>query len=311
VCWLANSFSLSDQYVIPGNIIYKQRGTIWHPGENTIMGRDHTIHAAVAGYVKYYRDPNRHPDRQYIGVVFNRDDKLPYPPGTPRRRKLNLAAVPRKDEAPTGEIMSPSGIPLAVTRHDPIPEPEPKPNTTVKAQPETNESASPSEQPVALTDGNSVILRLIQEKLQARAKREAKEEAKRLLKERQLKERMATRVLRLQSNYSYRETNWDIGRLVGDAGTLIGTEETGESRKSKFRLRKRKRRVYFKHIKSRREARAARRREHRRRVQAKRERLLLERAEAAAKEQAEKNAAAAAAAAAAGGTTADQGKVEA
>src|SRR5687768_12904031 len=60
----------TDQFVIPGNILYKQRGTLWWPGENCIMGRDHTIHAMATGYVKYYRDPARHPDRKYIGVVF-------------------------------------------------------------------------------------------------------------------------------------------------------------------------------------------------------------------------------------------------
>lgn len=58
------------------------------------MGRDHTIVARQPGYVRYYRDPARHPDRKYIGIVFNSEDKLPYPPNAPRRRKLGLIAVP-------------------------------------------------------------------------------------------------------------------------------------------------------------------------------------------------------------------------
>ena len=57
----------ADQFVIPGNIIYKQRGSLWWPGENCIMGRDFTIHSMATGYVKYYRDPEKHPDRKYIG----------------------------------------------------------------------------------------------------------------------------------------------------------------------------------------------------------------------------------------------------
>ena len=69
---------------------------MWHPGENALKGRDHTIHAAVEGYVKYYRDPQLHPTRQYIGVAFNRDDTLPYPKDAPRRRKLGMVAVTRK-----------------------------------------------------------------------------------------------------------------------------------------------------------------------------------------------------------------------
>jgi large subunit ribosomal protein L27 len=39
--------------VIPGNIILRQRGTKWHPGENVGMGRDHTIFAKVEGEVTF------------------------------------------------------------------------------------------------------------------------------------------------------------------------------------------------------------------------------------------------------------------
>jgi len=41
--------------VIPGNIIIRQRGTKWHPGENVDMGKDHTIFAIVEGNVKFYK----------------------------------------------------------------------------------------------------------------------------------------------------------------------------------------------------------------------------------------------------------------
>ncbi|ORY72100.1 ribosomal L27 protein-domain-containing protein [Pseudomassariella vexata] len=104
-----------DSYVIPGNIIYKQRGTKWFPGENVGMGRDHTIYALTTGYVKYYRDPAKHPDRQYIGVVFNKEDKLPYLPHCMRRRKLNMTAsiIPQRASEPE---LSPSGIPNQVVR---------------------------------------------------------------------------------------------------------------------------------------------------------------------------------------------------
>jgi large subunit ribosomal protein L27 len=56
------------------------------------MGRDHTIYALEHGFVKYYRDPARHKTRKYIGVVFTRDEVLPYEPTAPRRRKLNMVA---------------------------------------------------------------------------------------------------------------------------------------------------------------------------------------------------------------------------
>ena len=83
--------------MIPGNIIFRQRGTKWHPGENASMGRDHTIYATQPGFVKYYADPARHPKRRYIGVVFERNQTLPTPPNAARRRRLGLVAVRRTD----------------------------------------------------------------------------------------------------------------------------------------------------------------------------------------------------------------------
>ena len=41
--------------VIPGNIIIRQRGTKWHPGENVGMGKDHTIFATSEGKVAFRR----------------------------------------------------------------------------------------------------------------------------------------------------------------------------------------------------------------------------------------------------------------
>ncbi|KAF4626508.1 hypothetical protein G7Y89_g11647 [Cudoniella acicularis] len=91
-----------EQYVIPGNIIFRQRGTLWFPGENCAMGRDHTIYATESGYVKYYKDPEKHPKRQYIGVVFERSQVLPLPRNSMRRRKLNMTAT--KMEVPPVEL---------------------------------------------------------------------------------------------------------------------------------------------------------------------------------------------------------------
>ncbi len=43
------------EYVIPGNIIVRQRGTRFHPGLNVGIGKDHTIFATIAGYVVFER----------------------------------------------------------------------------------------------------------------------------------------------------------------------------------------------------------------------------------------------------------------
>jgi len=51
--------------VIAGNILVRQRGTKWHPGENVGLGRDHTIFALVDGRVEFRRKAK---DRVHISV---------------------------------------------------------------------------------------------------------------------------------------------------------------------------------------------------------------------------------------------------
>lgn len=41
--------------VIAGNIIIRQRGTKWKPGQNVGLGRDHTIFALIDGKVQFQR----------------------------------------------------------------------------------------------------------------------------------------------------------------------------------------------------------------------------------------------------------------
>ena len=41
--------------VVAGNIIVRQRGTKWHPGQNVGLGRDHTIFALIDGRVQFQR----------------------------------------------------------------------------------------------------------------------------------------------------------------------------------------------------------------------------------------------------------------
>ncbi|KAI1199200.1 ribosomal L27 protein-domain-containing protein [Nemania serpens] len=126
-----------DSYVITGNIIYKQRGTKWHAGENCGLGRDHTIFALASGYVRYYRDPKKHPKRQYIGVVFNKEDKLPYPVNARRKRKLNMVAAPVVPLQAEPEL-SPSGIPNTVVRKGIGRKPHPRDERHIKLAPDSS-----------------------------------------------------------------------------------------------------------------------------------------------------------------------------
>ncbi|KAI1005366.1 hypothetical protein K3495_g2852 [Podosphaera aphanis] len=112
-----------EEYVIPGNIIFRQRGTHWFPGENAGMGRDHTIFAKVHGYVKYYKDPGKHPKRQYIGVALERHHVLPYDPRAPRPRRLNMT-VEKMDPAEFQKLLTPESSVHAVEIVVPEQQPE-------------------------------------------------------------------------------------------------------------------------------------------------------------------------------------------
>ena len=54
------------ELVIPGNIIARQRGTKWHPGEGVGMGVDHTIFAKRTGHVKF---DTKRGGRTFISVM--------------------------------------------------------------------------------------------------------------------------------------------------------------------------------------------------------------------------------------------------
>ena len=43
------------QFVLAGNILYRQRGTHIHPGTNVGIGKDDTLYATVDGKVKFER----------------------------------------------------------------------------------------------------------------------------------------------------------------------------------------------------------------------------------------------------------------
>lgn len=52
------------EYVIPGNIIIRQRGTKVHPGENVGLGKDYTIFSLIEGQVSFESKRGR----KYVSV---------------------------------------------------------------------------------------------------------------------------------------------------------------------------------------------------------------------------------------------------
>jgi large subunit ribosomal protein L27 len=55
-----------SEAVQAGNILVRQVGTKFHPGENVGMGKDYTLFALKDGTVKYSRTRG---DRRYVSIV--------------------------------------------------------------------------------------------------------------------------------------------------------------------------------------------------------------------------------------------------
>ncbi|QSA97352.1 50S ribosomal protein L27 [Methylococcus sp. EFPC2] len=55
------------QVVAAGNIIVRQRGTQFHPGDNVGIGKDHTLFATAEGRVLFHvKGPQK---RKYVSIV--------------------------------------------------------------------------------------------------------------------------------------------------------------------------------------------------------------------------------------------------
>ncbi|MGH6872075.1 MAG: 50S ribosomal protein L27 [Rhizomicrobium sp.] len=54
------------QAIAAGNVIVRQRGTKFHPGDNVGMGKDHTLFATSDGQVQFRSGFKR---RTYVSVV--------------------------------------------------------------------------------------------------------------------------------------------------------------------------------------------------------------------------------------------------
>ncbi len=55
------------ELVKAGNILVKQRGTQFHPGENVGVGRDYTLFALADGYVSFCRKGLK--QMQHISII--------------------------------------------------------------------------------------------------------------------------------------------------------------------------------------------------------------------------------------------------
>ena len=125
-----------------GNIIIRQRGTKYHPGENVYMGRDFTIHAKVDGKVTFKKS---YRNRMYVSIL--PDEAVVAAPRKPKPAKAAKAApapkaAPAKKAAPAPKP-EPAPKPVEAKKPEPAPkpveakkpEPAPKPVEAKKPEP--------------------------------------------------------------------------------------------------------------------------------------------------------------------------------
>jgi large subunit ribosomal protein L27 len=102
-----------------GNILVRQRGTRFHPGENVYMGRDHTLHAYIDGVVTFRKTKN---DRSYVNVLpleMVAPAQVPTKAGTQTGNETKApvaepAAKPAKaPKAPKAEVVAEVAAPVA------------------------------------------------------------------------------------------------------------------------------------------------------------------------------------------------------
>ena len=59
----------AGEKVVAGNILVKQRGTVFHPGKNTYLSKDHSIHAQIDGVITFRKMSGPKRGQYYIDVL--------------------------------------------------------------------------------------------------------------------------------------------------------------------------------------------------------------------------------------------------
>jgi large subunit ribosomal protein L27 len=94
-----------------GNIIIRQRGTKFHPGENVYKGKDFSLHAAIDGTVHFRRKRNNRTyvsvlnEAEYAAIIGASPAKPTAKAAEPVAKKAEKKAAPKaeKKEAPKAE----------------------------------------------------------------------------------------------------------------------------------------------------------------------------------------------------------------
>jgi large subunit ribosomal protein L27 len=91
------------QHAIAGNIIVRQRGTKFHPGDNVGMGKDFTIFSLIEGEVNFTK---KRKNRTFISVIPTNGETSAAQPSPKKKKtqeKKEVEAKETKKEAPKKE----------------------------------------------------------------------------------------------------------------------------------------------------------------------------------------------------------------
>ena len=88
------------QYAKAGNIIVRQRGTKFHPGDNVYMGKDFTIHAKVEGHVDFKK---KRLGRTYVNILPMGTEPAPKAAAPKKEAKAAAPKAAPAKEAPKAE----------------------------------------------------------------------------------------------------------------------------------------------------------------------------------------------------------------
>ena len=89
------------ELALAGNILVRQRGTKYHPGENVYMGKDFTLHAAIDGTVQFKK---RRLNRTFVSILPLDGVVETVAPAKPKKKVAAPAPEPVA-EAPAEEVV--------------------------------------------------------------------------------------------------------------------------------------------------------------------------------------------------------------
>jgi large subunit ribosomal protein L27 len=126
------------QLAIAGNVIVRQRGTKFHPGENVYMGRDHTLHAKIDGTVVFTR---KRDDRNYVSILPFVEEVVDAP--AKKSKKVAEAPAPAAKPAKKAvEVVEEVAAPVAEAIAEPVVEQKEAEPKKEKAAPVAEEKAA-------------------------------------------------------------------------------------------------------------------------------------------------------------------------